>query len=73
MLATDAKMQKIETGLNFFYDGRKFHTQSVNVIDNVISHLFFNVWKNFGLCAKTLSDSFIKSHMLPPGGGWFHF
>ncbi len=42
MLATDAKMQKIETGLNFFMTDESFR-RSVNVIDNVRSHLFFNV------------------------------
>ncbi len=28
-----------------FYDRRKFQRQRVNVIDNVRSYLFFNVWK----------------------------
>ncbi len=33
LLATDAKMQKIEPRLNIFYDRRKFQRQCVNVID----------------------------------------
>ncbi len=33
MHATDAKMQKIDPDPNFFYDGRKFQRQCLNVID----------------------------------------
>ncbi len=33
MYATDAKMQKLEPDPNFFYDGRMFQRQCVNVID----------------------------------------
>ncbi len=57
MHATDAKTQKIEPDPNFFYDGRKFRRQCVNVIDNVRSYLFFNVRKFRTQCAMTLTPA----------------
>ncbi len=35
MLAMDSKMQKIEPGPFFIYDGRKFQRHCVNVIDTI--------------------------------------
>ncbi len=35
MLAMDSKMQKIEPGPFFFYDGRKFQKHCINVIDTI--------------------------------------
>ncbi len=41
MLATDAKMQKIEPDpIFFFYDRRKFRRQCVNVIDTTVVFIF---------------------------------
>ncbi len=56
MLATDAKNAENRTRSEFFYDGRKFRRQCVNVIDdNVRSYLFFNVRKFRTQCAMTLN------------------
>ncbi len=56
MLATDAKMQKIESGPIFFYYRLKFRRQCVNVIDNMRSYIFFNVRKFWTI----ISDSVCK-------------
>ncbi len=47
MLVTDAKTQKIEPDPFFFYDGRKFRRQYVNVIDKTLSGL----WTVFVFCS----------------------
>ncbi len=39
MLATDAKMQKIESHPNFFYDGWRFQRQCGNVIDTTLGRI----------------------------------
>ncbi len=55
MLATDAKTQKIKPDLNFFYDGRMFRRQCVNVIDTTWGRIYFFVWKFRTQCAMTFS------------------
>ncbi len=54
------KTQKIEPDPNFFYDGRKFQRQCVNVIDITWGRIYFSTCENFGRkirtqCAMALS------------------
>ncbi len=58
MLATDAKnakkkKKKIEPDPNFFYDGRKFRRQCVNVIDITWGRIYFSTCENFGRKIQT--------------------
>ncbi len=48
MLATDAKNAKDRTRSDFFYDGRKFWRQCVNVIDVTWGRIYFSTCENFG-------------------------
>ncbi len=48
MLVMDAKTQKIEPDPNFFYDGRKFWRQYVNVIETTWGRIYFLTCENFG-------------------------
>jgi len=59
MCATDAKNAENRTWSEFFYDGRKFRRQCVNVIDTMWGRIYFLTCENFGRefrtqCAKTL-------------------
>ncbi len=44
--------------IRIFYDGRKFWSQCVNVLDTTWGRIYFLTCENFGLCAMvlTLSD-----------------
>ncbi len=52
MLATDAKSTKNRTRSEFFYDGRKFRRQCVNVIDITWGRIYFSTCENFGLSVQ---------------------
>ncbi len=53
MLATDAKNAKNRTRSKFFYDGRKFRRQCVNVIDITWGRIYFSTCENFGRKTRT--------------------
>ncbi len=53
MLATDAKNAKSRTRSEFFYDGRKFRRQCVNVIDTTWGRIYFSTCENFGRKIRT--------------------
>ncbi len=60
MLATDAKNAKNRTRSEFFYDGRKFQRQCVNVIDITWGRIYLSTCEKFGRkirtqCAMALS------------------
>ncbi len=52
MLATDAKNAENRTRSEFFYDGRKFQRQCVNVTDTTWGRIYFSTCKNFGLSVQ---------------------
>ncbi len=53
MLATDAENAKNQTRSEFFYDGRKFRRQCVNVIDITWGRIYFSTCENFGRKIQT--------------------
>ncbi len=57
MHAMDAKMQKIEPDLNFFWRTKVSEAVCKRDCHNVRSYLFFNVRKFRTQCAETFSDT----------------